>query len=114
MRRHKATDTLRKWRLVASTHRLEDLLRERSDQVEAPLSTACVGFLLVVAALVLFSGATYSVLWPLWRRTFAPGREIGGGEGAFYYVQAAAAWLPVTFLFVFLHWFSNKLFKHNT
>jgi hypothetical protein len=95
------------WRRVASTHRMEDL--EAGVHRSCPPLRALLLGTLVMALAILISCLSSVVLLPVILRGSVKERE----ENYVYYVQAAAAWLPVSVLCVFVNWFCNKLFKLN-
>ena len=99
---------LQNWKRVASTHRLEDLLGQRPPHVPNASLRALLGGMLMTAALLAAGlAAAALVKGSIVDETLASGSRL-------YYVQATAAWVPVTAIYVFVNWFSNKLFKHNT
>lgn len=96
------------WRRVASTHQLQDL--ESGAGAAAPTGSGCLLGALLMCGAVLTAIFSSAALLPV----LASGAALPSSASAVYYTQAAAAWLPATALFVFVNWFCNKLFKHNT
>ena len=101
--------TLSNWRRVASTHRLEDLLRAPPKQRHAAGQLAVTGVLLMALAVIVAAWAVYALVVSQPRHEAAE-----ASSDHLFYVQAVAAGLPVTIAFIAVNWFSNKLFKHNT
>ena len=62
------------------------------------------------------SGAAYAAVYSsgVLLPALAWGSKPLSSGTAVYYLQAAAAWVPASALFVFVNWFCNKMFKHNT
>jgi hypothetical protein len=108
--------TLLKWRLVASTHRLEDLLENSATQTAGSFYHLIVGLFLIALSMLAVTFASVYLLPAMllpWA-SHAQRQEWSSPDSKAYYTQAVAAWFPVTALYVFVNWFCNKLFKHNT
>jgi Phosphatidylinositol N-acetylglucosaminyltransferase subunit Y len=107
-----ATDAaaLQQWRRVASTHHLEDLIGSADPTPPSHTARLVAGVCLVVVTIFAASVASLA----LWRCGSGFASAEVADSSLLYYAQAAAAFVPVTVVFVFVNWFSNKLFKHNT
>jgi hypothetical protein len=95
------------WRRVASTHRMEDLEAGVS-RTCSPLKALFLGACLMLLAILVSVSSSVVLLPVIWGRSVKVGTE-----NQVYYIQAAAACLPVSLVCVFVNWFSNKLFKLN-
>lgn len=93
-----------KWRRVASTHKLEDLLETSKLDHQGPrLDLLCLGVATAAGAVAAFSAGTCAFWFSSSER-----------PALAYYSQLMVAWLPATGLFVICNWFCMKLFKHNS
>lgn len=93
-----------KWRRVASTHKLEDLLNPSlPDRPKLRPGLLWVGCALLVSSVAVFGAASVGI-W----------LDSSLQPAMAYYSQLMVAWIPVTGIFVVCNWFCMKLFKHNS
>lgn len=107
LRRHDAIGEAR-WRRVSSTHDVRALeLQGEACDSDRQLGHARLGLLLIFMSLTVLVYAVAACAHFMTATTC---------ETAAYLVtmQRVAAVVPATIIFVFINWFSIKLFKHNS
>lgn len=107
LRRHDAIGEAR-WRRVSSTHDIRALeLQGEACDSDGKKGHNRLGLLLLLVSLAVLLYAVTACVHLMTATT---------GETDPYLVtmQKVAAVLPATIIFVFINWFSIKLFKHNS